>query len=227
MDLVVNHTSDQHPWFRESRSSRENPRRDWYIWRDGRGPAGKPPNNWRNHFFGSAWEWDAGTGQYYLHSFLKEQPDLNWHNPRVREAVFEAVKFWLDRGVDGFRLDVPHLYVKDELLRDNPPFYRRERVLERQPFGDRSFTSNMFRLFGFPEMQVKKYNQHHPETHRILQEFRRILDSYPDKTSVGDNSEIPTRLWVTMDRLLKGSFMFYFDLVDCPSAPLLFAGHQR
>ncbi|HHX86712.1 MAG TPA: alpha-glucosidase, partial [Firmicutes bacterium] len=148
MDLVVNHTSDQHPWFIESRSSRKSPKRDWYIWREGRGPRNRPPNNWRNHFFGSAWEWDETTGQYYLHSFLKQQPDLNWFNPAVRQAVFEAVKFWLERGVDGFRLDVAHLYCKDELLRDNPPFFRRKRAPERQPFFDRSWTSNIYRLLG-------------------------------------------------------------------------------
>ena len=123
LDLVVNHTSHEHPWFKESRSSRDNPKRDWYIWRDGVGPRRRPPNNWRNNFFGPAWTWDETTGQYYLHSFLPQQPDLNWFNPEVRRAIDQVIRFWLDRGADGFRLDVAHLYCKDEQLRSNPPFF--------------------------------------------------------------------------------------------------------
>ena len=186
VDLVVNHTSNEHPWFLESGSSRDNPKRDWYIWRDGRGPDNKPPNNWRNNFFGSAWEWDEQTEQYYLHSFLKEQPDLNWYNPEVREAIFDVVRFWLDRGADGYRLDVAHHYCKDELLRDNPPFVFRERVPGKGSWSDRRLEYNLFYLLGLPEFQINRYNKHHPETHYILKEFRRILDSYPGKTSVGE-----------------------------------------
>ena len=107
IDLVPNHTSEQHPWFLESRASLDNPKRDWYVWRDAR-PDGSPPNNWLAFFGGSAWEWDDGTQQYYLHSFLKEQPDLNWRNPAVREAIWNVVRFWLDRGVDGLPIDVAH-----------------------------------------------------------------------------------------------------------------------
>jgi alpha-glucosidase len=113
LDLVPNHSSDQHPWFVESRSSRENPRRDWYIWRDAR-PDGGPPNKWQAEFGGSAWEWDERTGQYYFHSFLKEQPDLDWTNPEVRAAMHEVMRFWFRRGVDGFRLDVVWLLAKGE-----------------------------------------------------------------------------------------------------------------
>ncbi|GIU85405.1 MAG: oligo-1,6-glucosidase [Acidimicrobiales bacterium] len=121
-DLVLNHTSDEHPWFVESRSSRENPKADWYIWAEGRGPGGaKPPNNWRSALeVTSAWQWDEKRGQWYLASFLPCQPDLNWHNPAVREAMWEVVHFWLDRGVDGFRLDMFHAIMKDARLRDNP-----------------------------------------------------------------------------------------------------------
>jgi alpha-glucosidase len=104
LDLVLNHTSHLHSWFLESRSSRHDPKRDWYIWRDGRGD-GLPPNNWVSHFGGSAWELDPATGQYYYHFFFKEQPDLNWRNPQVKQAMFDAARFWLDRGVDGFRID--------------------------------------------------------------------------------------------------------------------------
>ncbi|HEY5625774.1 MAG TPA: alpha-amylase family glycosyl hydrolase, partial [Dehalococcoidia bacterium] len=119
LDFVPNHTSDQHPWFRESRSSRDNPKRDWYIWRDAK-PDGSPPNNWLANFGGIGWEWDEHTGQFYYHAFLKEQPDLNWRNPEVREAMFDVLRFWLNRGIDGFRVDVLYHLIKDEQLRDNP-----------------------------------------------------------------------------------------------------------
>lgn len=120
IDLVPNHTSDQHPWFLESRRSRENPKRDWYLWRD---PAadGGPPNNWLSHFGGSGWTWDETTGQYYYHAFLPAQPDLNLRNPAVRTAMHEIMRFWLRRGVDGFRVDVISHLIKDDQFRDNPP----------------------------------------------------------------------------------------------------------
>ena len=105
LDLVPNHTSDKHPWFMESRSSRDNPKRDWYLWRDPK-ENGERPNNWLSVFGGAAWEWDEATGQYYYHAFLKEQPDLNWRNPEVQKAMYDVMRFWLDRGVDGFRIDV-------------------------------------------------------------------------------------------------------------------------
>jgi alpha-glucosidase len=120
VDYIPNHTSDQHPWFVESRSSRESPRRDWYIWADP-APGGGPPNNWTAEVGGSVWEWDEPTGQYYLHSHLPEQPDLNWRNPRVREALLDVLRFWLRRGADGVRIDVAHMLMKDPELRDNPP----------------------------------------------------------------------------------------------------------
>jgi alpha-glucosidase len=119
LDWVGNHTSAQHPWFRESRTSRSSPRRNWYLWRDA-GPDGSPPNNWVSVFGGSVWQWDATTSQYYLHTFLDSQPDLNWREPAVRAAMFDALKFWLDRGVDGFRLDAAPLFLKDPEWRDNP-----------------------------------------------------------------------------------------------------------
>src|SRR3984885_11373807 len=119
MDFVPNHTSDQHPWFLESRSSRQNPKRDWYIWRD---PAadGGPPNNWLANFGGSGWQFDAATGQYYYHAFLKEQPDLNWRNPEVRKAMYDALRFWLDKGVAGFRIDAISRLFEDPNLHDDP-----------------------------------------------------------------------------------------------------------
>ena len=126
MDLVVNHTSDEHPWFGESRSSRDNPKRDWYWWRDPRpgsvpGTPGAEPTNWQSHFSGSAWTWDEATGQYYLHIFSAKQPDLNWENPEVRQAIYAMMRWWLDRGVDGFRMDVINMISKVTSLPDSTP----------------------------------------------------------------------------------------------------------
>jgi alpha-glucosidase len=120
LDLVPNYTSDQHPCFLECRSSNDNPKRNWYIWEDTK-PDGSEPNNWLAIFGGSGWEWDEKTGQYYYHAFLKEQPDLNWRNPEVQKAKFDVMRFWLDKGVDGFRVDVMWHMIKDKKLHDNPP----------------------------------------------------------------------------------------------------------
>ena len=120
IDYVPNHTSDQHPWFVESRGGRHSGKRDWYVWADAR-PGEQLPNNWVSEAGGSVWAWDAGSRQFYLHSHLAEQPDLNWRNPEVRAAMYDVLRFWLDRGVDGFRIDVAHMLMKDPQLRDNPP----------------------------------------------------------------------------------------------------------
>jgi alpha-glucosidase len=157
LDLVLNHTSDQHPWFVESRSSRDNPKRDWYIWRD-------KPNNWQSIFGGSGWEWDANTGQYYFHMFVKEQPDVNWRNPQVRQAMLDVFRFWLERGVDGFRLDVFNAYFKDTQFRDNPP-----------KFGLRGF-----------DRQRHLYDIDQPEMVPLLAEIRALLDSYAERYAVGE-----------------------------------------
>ena len=132
MDLVLNHTSDRHAWFRDARSSRQSPRRDWYIWRDP-APGGKPPNNWTASFGGSAWTLDPDTGQYYYHMFLPRQPDVNWRNPDVRQAQLDVVRFWRERGVDGFRLDVFNVYFKDAAFRSNPPKTGSARVRPAAP----------------------------------------------------------------------------------------------
>ena len=164
LDFVPNHTSDQHPWFLESRSSLDNPKRDWYLWHDpepGSGPPElRPPNNWMSHFGGTAWNWDSATGQFYLHSFLPQQPDLNWRNPQVRHAIYSALMFWLDKGVDGFRMDVLWLLIKDDQFRDNPinPDW--------QP-GSSSFGR-----------YLPLYTADRPETHEIVAEMRTLLDSY-------------------------------------------------
>jgi len=166
IDLVPNHSSDQHPWFQESRSSRSNPKRDWYIWRDPR-PDGSPPNNWLSVFGGPAWEWDDHTGQYYLHSFLKEQPDLNWRNPQLRAAFYDVIRFWLEKGVDGFRIDVAHYIMKDPQMRDNP--------LNEQP------SPSIHRPLGEYDSQVHLYDKGHPDTHEIYREIRKLLDAYSEE----------------------------------------------
>ncbi|HEY8170717.1 MAG TPA: alpha-amylase family glycosyl hydrolase [Candidatus Limnocylindria bacterium] len=172
VDYVPNHTSDQHHWFVESRASRENPRRDWYFWRDGLAD-GSPPNNWISMFAGPAWEWDATTDQYYLHTFLPEQPDLNWRNPAVKEAMFDVARFWLDRGVDGFRIDVAPLVMKDPLLRDNPP----------NPDPEAEFFSRL----GSWLTQLHVNDLNHPDMHPLYRDFRRLLDSYPgERVSIGE-----------------------------------------
>jgi alpha-glucosidase len=182
VDLVLNHTSDQHPWFTESRSSRENPKRDWYLWQPPTplappifagfrknwgmkgGWAGGPPNNWQSIFGGGGWEWDQATGQYYFHMFLKEQPDVNWHNPDVRREMLDVFRFWAERGVDGFRLDVFNAYFKDEGFRDNP---------------------RKFGLRGFDRIE-HLHDIDQPEMYPLLNEIRALLDSYPERYAVGE-----------------------------------------
>jgi alpha-glucosidase len=163
IDFVINHTSDQHPWFLESRSSRTSPKRDWYIWADAK-PDGSPPNNWLSLFGGPSWQWDATTGQYYLHSFDKKQPDLNWRNPQVKDAMFDAVRFWLERGVDGFRIDAAHIIMKDPQLRSNPPNPGRTRTMHK-PMGEY-------------DSQLHLYDKGHEDAHMIYRELRQLLDSY-------------------------------------------------
>ncbi len=167
LDLVPNHTSDQHPWFRESRSSRDNPKRDWFIWHDP-APGGGPPNNWLAAFGGGAWEWDAPTGQYYLHSFAVEQPDLNWRNPEVEAAVFDVIRFWLDKGVDGFRVDVIFYLLKDQLLRDNPP------NPDFKPGQDPAHAL------------IPLYSLNRPDVHEVIRRMRAVFDEYEDRVIVGE-----------------------------------------
>ncbi|MEA3177133.1 MAG: alpha-glucosidase [Gammaproteobacteria bacterium] len=167
LDYVPNHTSEQHPWFRESRGSRDNPKRDWYLWHD---PAadGGPPNNWLSNFGGSAWQFDERTGQYYYHAFLKEQPDLNWRNPQVRAAMHDVLRFWLRRGVDGFRVDVLWNLIKDDLWRDNPP--------------------NPAYQPGQPphHSQIPLYTSDRPEMRQIVAGLRRVTDEFADRILIGE-----------------------------------------
>jgi alpha-glucosidase len=182
IDYVPNHTSDDHPWFVESRASRASRKRDWYFWRDPR-PDGGPPNNWLSLFGGSAWEWDEATGQYYLHMFLAEQPDLNWRNPEVRDAMFDVARFWLDRGVDGFRIDVAQLVMKDPELRDNPP--------------NPSPTPDELQRLGPWITQLHENDVAHPDIHELYRSFRRMLDEYPgDRVSIGELHHARFERWV-------------------------------
>ena len=162
MDLVVNHTSDEHPWFVESRKSRENPYRDYYIWRDGK--DGKEPNNWTSYFSGPAWQWDEESGQYYLHLFTKKQPDLNWENPKVRQEVYDIMRFWLDMGCDGFRMDVANLYSKVPGLPDGKPGKGRIGA---------------------------EYYQNGPRIHEFFREMNREVLSRYDIMTVGEMSDVP------------------------------------
>jgi alpha-glucosidase len=167
LDLVPNHTSDEHPWFLESRSSRDNPKRDWYIWKDAR-PDGGLPNNWLSVFGGPAWEWDEKTGQYYYHAFLVKQPDLNWRNPEVEKAMLEVMRFWLDKGVDGFRVDAMWHMIKDLQWRDNP----------RNPEYQDWMSSY--------EQLLPVYSTDQPEMHGIAAKMRKLLDEYDQRLMIAE-----------------------------------------
>lgn len=185
VDLVLNHTSDQHPWFLESRSSRTNPKRDWYIWRD-------HPNNWQASFGGKAWEYDPTTGQYYLHLFAKEQPDVNWRNPEVRMAQLDVFRFWLGHGVDGFRLDVFNAYFKHPDLPDNPP-----------KFGLRGF-----------DRQRHIYEIDQPEMMPFLNEMRLLLDGFPERYAVGETYFASPQKTVSYCGPTKMHAAFSFDFTS-------------
>ena len=198
LDFVPNHSSSQHPWFLESKRARTSAKRDWYIWRDA-APGGGPPNNWISDFGGSAWEWDETTGQYYLHAFLKEQPDLNWRNAAVQQAMYDVLRFWFARGVDGFRIDVLWHLIKAEGLPDNPinPAYRP----------------------GMGEMHrvLQLHSTDQPEVHAIAGEMRRIADGFGDRVLIGE-------IYLPVERLVRyygvetpGVHLpFNFQLVDAP-----------
>lgn len=190
IDQVWNHTSNQHPWFLESRESRDNPKADWYIWADPK-PDGTPPNNWLSTFGGSAWTWDDRRKQYYLHNFLAEQPDLNWYNPEVVQAVLDVAKFWLDLGVDGFRLDVVNFYTHDRLLRDNPPRPQDWKLPEGAGDGDPFFS------------QLNWYNFCQPATLELLTPIRELMDCYPGAVTLAEVSSAEDTI-VTSSEYVQG-----------------------
>ena len=198
LDLVPNHTSDEHPWFIESRSSRDNPKRDWYIWKSPSADGG-PPNNWLSTFGGSAWEFDPRTSQYYYHAYLKQQPDLNWRHPEVQAAMHQVLRFWLDRGVDGFRVDVIWHLIKDDQFRSNPP-------------------NSQFRPGEWPYRQLlATYTTDRPEVHDIIGGMRRVLDEYGERLMIGE-------VYLPVDRLVTyygaagdGCHLpFNFQLIEVP-----------
>lgn len=198
LDFVPNHTSDQHPWFLASRSSRTSAKRDWYIWRDPK-PGGGPPTNWLSVFGGPAWTFDPASGQFYYHTFLKEQPELNWRNPEVRAALFDAMRFWLGRGVDGFRVDALHCLVKDAEFRDNPP--------------------NPEYLPGMPPYRqlLRTYSVDRPEVHQMIGEMRRVIDEYPGRMMVGEMYLPVERLVVYYGEGGAGLHLpFNFQLIRLP-----------
>lgn len=172
VDLVLSHTSDQHEWFKESRSSRDNPKADWYVWADPK-PDGSPPNNWQSYFGGSAWTYDFRRGQYYLHQFLKEQPDLNFHNHEIRQSVLDVFKFWLDFGVDGFRLDAIIHCFSDPELRDNP-------VNPKPPINTQFNKPDLY------WMQEHLHDRDQPEALDFCKKIRALLNKYPDTMAVGE-----------------------------------------
>lgn len=209
IDQVLSHCSDQHVWFKESRASRDNPRADWFVWADPK-PDGNPPNNWLSVFGGPAWEWDSTRRQYYLHNFLASQPDLNFHNPEVRAALLDTVRFWLDRGVDGFRLDTVNYYFHDAELRSNPP---------KAPGG----------AGDVPDTNPYGYQQHihdknQPENLGFLREFRALLDAYDDRAAVGEVGDGAGALKIVATYTGGGDMLhmcYTFDLL----APAFSAAH--
>ena len=182
VDVVPNHSSDQHPWFAESRANRDNPKREWYVWRDPK-PDGSPPNNWLSHFGGPAWTLDDATGQCYLHSFLREQPDLNWRHAPVEAEVLDTLRFWMARGVDGFRIDVARAILKDPELRDNPPA---EKVTFHKPTGDY-------------DSQAHVHDQDHPDVYGAHARIRAAVDGFGDgeRVTIGEIHEYDFPKWAT------------------------------
>lgn len=199
LDLVLNHTSDQHPWFQQSRQGRDNPYRDWYLWRPPR-PGGGPPNNWQAIFGGRGWELDKTSGEYYFHMFYREQPDLNWRNPQVRAAMLDVFRCWLERGVDGFRLDVFNVYFKDAALTDNPV-----------KLGLRGF-----------DRQRHLYDCDQPEMLPLLAELRDLLDTYAERYAVGETflSTPASAARYCGQNSLHAAFDFSF--LHCPWNPACF-----
>ena len=196
LDFVPNHTSIAHPWFKESRRSRDNPKRGWYIWRDP-APDGGPPNNWLSNFGGSAWTWDRTTGQYYYHAYLAEQPDLNWRNPEVCAAMHAVLRFWLRRGVDGFRVDALWHLIKDSAFRNNPP--------------NPAWTKKD------PEIQqrLEIYSADRPEVHDIVRGMRQVLEEFDDRLLIGEIYLPVKRLLAYYGENLMGAHLpFNFRLLS-------------
>ncbi len=207
IDQVLSHTSDQHAWFEESRQSRDNPKAGWYVWADAR-PDGTPPNNWLSIFGGVAWQWEPRRGQYYLHNFLAQQPDLNFHNADVQRVSLENLRFWLDRGVDGLRLDAINFCFHDANLRDNPPRAPHER-------NARGFRND--NPYGY---QWHRYNNTQPEMLPFLETVRALLDEYPDRVALGEiASDDSTATVAEYTRPGRLHMAYSFELLSDDSSP--------
>ena len=209
IDQVYSHTSDEHAWFEESRTSRDNPRQDWYVWADAR-PDGSPPSNWQSVFGGPAWTWDARRGQYYLHNFLSSQPQLNLHNRHVQDAILDVMRFWLERGVDGYRIDALNFAMHDPQLRDNPPAPANGKPRTR-PF----------------DFQVKKYNQGHPAIPAFIERIRALTDEYEGVFTVaevgGDDAMREMRLFTEGETHLNSAYSFNFLYAEALTPQLVCA----
>jgi len=207
IDQVYSHTSDDHAWFRESRQSRDNDKADWYVWADPK-PDGSPPNNWQSVFGGVSWEWDARRRQYYLHNFLTSQPDLNLHNPVVQDALLDVARFWLDRGVDGFRLDALNFGMHDQQLRDNPP----ARVFHRPPTRPFDFQDHIF-------------SKSQPEITGFLEHIRKLTDEYDGVFTVaeigGDDSLAEMKMFTEGETRLNSAYSFEYLYAKSLSADLV------
>lgn len=210
VDQVISHSSSQHPWFMESRSSHSNPKADWYVWADPQ-PDGTPPNNWLSIFGGPAWEWDSRRRQYYLHNFLPTQPDLNFHNPDVQEAMLDVLRFWLDRGVDGFRMDTVNYYFHDAKLRSNGAVKPKNNRPPANP----------------NDLQDHEYNKSRPENIAFLEKMRALVDQYEGRTLIGEVGESPRKAVQIMAEYTLGDdrlhMAYSFDMLG----PEFDAAHFR
>ncbi|WP_424929033.1 alpha-amylase family glycosyl hydrolase [Amaricoccus tamworthensis] len=209
IDLVISHTSDQHPWFKESRSSRDNPKSNWYVWAEP-SPDGTPPNNWLSIFGGPAWEWDSERLQYYMHNFLTQQPDLNFHEPEVQDALLNTARFWLDRGVDGFRLDTINFYFHDEELRSNPPLAPEDRDYSTAP------AVNPY------NHQDHLFDKSRPEMTGFLRRLRALMNEYTDTAAVGEVGDAQRGMqimgeYTRGDDLMHMCYAFEFLAPDAPT----------
>ncbi|SLN35579.1 alpha-glucosidase [Roseisalinus antarcticus] len=210
VDQVLSHTSDKHPWFEESRKDRTNDKADWYVWADPL-PDGSPPTNWHSHFGGPAWEFDVGRGQYFLHHFLSQQPDLNFHHLPVQEALLETVRFWLDRGLDGFRLDTVNYFFHDQQLRSNPPAQTRPQVMATDLYG----------------MQKNLYNKTRPENLGFLEKLRSLTDEYGEIMMVGEVGEMGDRSIEIMAEYTAGTKRLHMCYSFAMLGPDFSADHFR
>ncbi|MFP4365072.1 MAG: alpha-glucosidase [Spirochaetia bacterium] len=201
LDFVPNHTSDKHQWFIESRKSKDNPYRDWYVWKDG--INGGPPNDWESYFGGSAWEYDETTDQYYYHMFYKEQPDLNWENPEVRNAMYNVMRFWFDRGVDGFRIDAITHFLEDSEMRDSGIHTKTEDVLYEVITGGKT-PQEMGTIFE----QKFRYQENLPGNFDIIKQMRQVCDEYDDKILIGETELLS--YYGNGSDMLHTVFNFYF-----------------